>query len=50
MSQMVIATILEKAPKQYASILATEERIKGTALTMDDLEDAMDTEFQIRYY
>ena len=45
----MLATVLEKAPQEYASILATEERRKGTALTLEDLEAAMDMKFRIRY-
>ena len=45
----LLATVLEKAPEEYASILATEERSKGASLTLADLEAAMDTEYRIRY-
>eukprot|EP00957_Ditylum_brightwellii_P094790 7218090-Ditylum_brightwellii.AAC.1 len=44
-----IALVLEKAPKEYADILAITEQDKGSNLTMKDLEDAMKTQFCIRY-
>ena len=45
----LLATVLEKAPEEYASILATEKRSKGANLTLENLEAAMDTEYRIRY-
>ena len=45
----LLATVSEKAPEEYASILATEERSKGANLTLENLEAAMDTEYRIRY-
>ena len=45
----LLATVLEKAPEEYASILATEKRMKGANLTLENLEAAMDTEYRIRY-
>ena len=36
-----IATILEKAPAEYTSLLTSEQRAKGNALTMEDLLSAM---------
>ena len=45
----LLATILEKAPEEYASILATEERFKGANLTLENLQAAMDTEYRIRH-
>ena len=45
----LLATVLEKAPEEYASILATEERSKGANLTLENLEAAMDTEYRICY-
>ena len=44
-----IALVLEKAPKEYASILAITEEDKGSNLTMKDLEKAMMTQYRIRY-
>ena len=44
-----MVTVLEKASKEYASILATEERAKGVNLTLEDLKAAMDTEYRIHY-
>ena len=41
--------MLEKDPKDYADILAVTEQKKGDALTMKDLEEAMNTQFRIRY-
>jgi hypothetical protein len=45
----LLATVMEKAPKSYSGILATETRIQANALTLQNLEDAMDAEFRIRY-
>ena len=45
----LLATVLGKARRKYASILATEERGKGIKLALGDLEAAMDTEFRMRY-
>eukprot|EP00957_Ditylum_brightwellii_P169633 12911822-Ditylum_brightwellii.AAC.1 len=44
-----IALVFEKAPIEYASILATTEKEKGANLKMDDLEKAMQFQFCIRY-
>eukprot|EP00957_Ditylum_brightwellii_P168483 12824860-Ditylum_brightwellii.AAC.1 len=44
-----IALVLEKAPKDYAGILAIKEQDKGSSLTMKDLEGAMKIQFCIRY-
>eukprot|EP00957_Ditylum_brightwellii_P138747 10576377-Ditylum_brightwellii.AAC.1 len=44
-----IALMLEKAPKEYAGILAITEQDNGSNLTIKDLEDAMKTQFPIRY-
>ena len=44
-----ITLVLEKAPKYYSGILAVTEQKKGDALTMKDLEEAMSTQFRIRY-
>eukprot|EP00957_Ditylum_brightwellii_P194276 14795901-Ditylum_brightwellii.AAC.1 len=38
-----ITLVLEKAPKDYAGILAITEQEKGASLTMKDLKDAMKT-------
>eukprot|EP00957_Ditylum_brightwellii_P038964 2944928-Ditylum_brightwellii.AAC.1 len=44
-----IALVLEKAPTEYAGILASTEKKKVGALTMDDVEEAMVVQFCIRY-
>eukprot|EP00957_Ditylum_brightwellii_P179343 13662910-Ditylum_brightwellii.AAC.1 len=44
-----IALVLEKAPTEYAGILASTEKEKGNGLTMDDLEEVMAIQFCIRY-
>eukprot|EP00957_Ditylum_brightwellii_P130412 9948590-Ditylum_brightwellii.AAC.1 len=43
-----IALVLEKAPKEYAGILAITEQDKGSNLKMKDLKDAMKTQFCIQ--
>ena len=37
----LIAVVLDCAPEKYQSILTIEQRTKGTALKMDDLQEAM---------
>src|SRR5688572_29277634 len=37
----MIATVLEKAPWEYSTVLTCEQRVKGAALTMIDLAEAM---------
>ena len=37
----LIAVVLEKAPEKYKSILTAEQRSKGTALTLSDLNSCM---------
>eukprot|EP00957_Ditylum_brightwellii_P168767 12846279-Ditylum_brightwellii.AAC.1 len=37
----MIATVLEKAPKEYGTVLTVEQRTKGASLTMADLQEAM---------
>jgi hypothetical protein len=37
----LIAVVLTAAPKEYVSILTAEQRSKGTALRLTDLESAM---------
>ena len=37
----LIATVLKKAPEEYMSVLTCEQRVKGTNLTLTDLEEAM---------
>lgn len=39
--QELIAVALDKAPRKYQSVLTTEKRLKGTALTIDHLNEAM---------
>ena len=41
----LVATMLEKALSDYASILATETKIQGANLMLQDLFEAMDTEY-----
>eukprot|EP00957_Ditylum_brightwellii_P212310 15367177-Ditylum_brightwellii.AAC.2 len=36
-----ITTVLDKAPVEYSTVLTCEQRSKGSALTMIDLEEAM---------
>jgi hypothetical protein len=36
-----IATVLEKAPREYGTVLTVEQRSKGNNLTLEDLYDAM---------
>jgi hypothetical protein len=36
-----IATVLEKAPKEYGTVLTVEQRSKGSKLVLEDLYDAM---------
>jgi hypothetical protein len=40
-NEELMAVVLNAAPKEYKSVLTTEQRIKGNALTLDDLESAM---------
>ena len=44
-----IAAVLEKAPNEYAVILANTAREKGSALTLDDLEEAMRIQWRIEH-
>eukprot|EP00957_Ditylum_brightwellii_P208978 15359734-Ditylum_brightwellii.AAC.1 len=37
----MIATVLEKAPKEYGTVLTVEQRMKGSNLTMVDLQETM---------
>ena len=37
----LFATVLEKAPQEYMSVLTCEQRKQGNALTLKDLEEAM---------
>src|SRR5687767_9068436 len=37
----MIATVLEKAPREYSTVLTCEQRVKGATLTMIDLAEAM---------
>jgi hypothetical protein len=36
-----IATVLEKAPGEYGTVLTVEQRSKGNNLVLEDLYDAM---------
>jgi hypothetical protein len=40
-SEDIIATVLSAAPAEYKSVLTCEQRLKGTNLTVSDLEEAM---------
>eukprot|EP00957_Ditylum_brightwellii_P209492 15361986-Ditylum_brightwellii.AAC.1 len=40
-----IALVFEKAPSNYAGILATPEKEKGNNLTLDDLEKQCNSSF-----
>eukprot|EP00957_Ditylum_brightwellii_P132982 10139744-Ditylum_brightwellii.AAC.1 len=44
-----IVVVLEKAPVEYAEILATTESKEGSGLTLKHLEDAMKVQFRIKY-
>ena len=37
----LIAVVLDKSTMEYKSILTTEQRVKGTSCTLDDLELTM---------
>src|SRR5688572_13258889 len=37
----LIATVLEKAPWEYSTVLTCEQRVKGVSLALSDLCDAM---------
>ena len=41
----LIATVMEKSPSYYSSILATETRVKVNLLEIQHLEEAMDVEY-----
>ena len=43
----LMASVMEKAPAQYASVLAVEERVKGNSLTLFHLEQAMRSQYRI---
>ena len=45
----LIATILDKAPKEYSSVLTAEQRAKGAALSMEDLSSAMNQLYRTLY-
>jgi hypothetical protein len=45
----LIAVILEKAPKEYVAVLTAEQRRMGDALTMTDLEEAMNQHWRQLY-
>jgi hypothetical protein len=36
-----IATVLEKAPKEYGTLLTVDQRSKGNNMNLEDLHDAM---------
>lgn len=43
----LIATVLEKAPKEYQAVLTCEQRVKGNAVKLEDLEDAMTEHYRV---
>lgn len=43
----LIAVVLEKAPKMYASVLTTEQRIQGANLKLSDFSKAMNEQWRI---
>ena len=44
-----IAVILEKAPTEYKAVLTSEQRHKGSRLTLEDLESAMNDHHRSLY-
>ena len=44
-----IVVVLEKAPVEYAEIFATTENKEGSGLTLKHLEDAMKSQYRIKY-
>eukprot|EP00957_Ditylum_brightwellii_P100012 7621679-Ditylum_brightwellii.AAC.1 len=45
----LIATVLQKAPKEYGMVLTCEQRTKGNLLTMNDLNETMSQLFRTLY-
>ena len=43
----LMASVMEKAPERYASVLAVEERVSGDMLTLTHLEQAMRSQYRI---
>ena len=43
----LITLTLAKAPDSYKCVLTAESRVKGSALTMQDIEDAMLEQFRL---
>ena len=43
----LMASVMEKAPERYASVLAVEERVSGDMLTLTPLEQAMRSQYRI---
>jgi len=48
-NEELIATVLEKAPKEYSTVLTCEQRAKGTSLVMADLLEAMNQLWRTMY-
>eukprot|EP00957_Ditylum_brightwellii_P207748 15354383-Ditylum_brightwellii.AAC.1 len=48
-SEDLIATVLEKVPVEYGTILTCEQRVKGSNLTMAHLNEAMSQLYQTMY-
>jgi hypothetical protein len=48
-AEEMIAVFIEKAPQQYQQVLKIEQRLKGAALTVDDLESAMTQHYHCVY-
>lgn len=42
----LIAVVLSAAPEEYAPVLTTEQRIRGNALSLEDLEPAMTVHYR----
>jgi hypothetical protein len=45
----LVAVVMSAAPNEYASVLTTEQRVKGAALTLEDLESTMDVHYRLLY-
>jgi gag-polypeptide of LTR copia-type len=48
-AEEMIAVVIEKAPQEYQTILTIKQRLKGAALTVDDLESAMTQHYRSVY-
>ena len=43
----LMVSVMEKAPERYASVIAVEEIVRGNALTLTGLEQAMRSQYRI---